>query len=241
VHDALESPQGYFAMYGNKPEPERAVADLGRLYYAKGMHKLHPSCYGNHNPIEAALEIVQQHHFAAAEIESVVLDVPPNRVHHFLNQAMDAADGQARALFSIPFAIANVLMRREVQIAHYTAPLMHDPQLLALTRKVRLEPNLPLGRNQASRLTVKLKDGRSFTTARQVPLGWLENPVQPEQVRAKFWRNVEHAQHTLGAAGRRLDRSRIQQALAQLEQLESLDDVSPLPALLVAPLSETRR
>ncbi len=240
VHDALESPQGYFAMFGNKPEPERAIADLGQLYYAKGMHKLHPSCYGNHNPIEAALEIVQQHRFAVEEIESVVLDVPPNRVRHFLNQPMDAEDGHVRALFSIPFAIANVLLRREVQIAHYTAPLMHDAQLIALTRKVKLEPNLPLGLNQASRLTVTLKDGRCFTSARQVPLGWLKNPVQPEQVRAKFWRNVAHAQHTLAAQGRSLDRGRVQQALAQLEQLETLGDVSPLPALLVAPMSATK-
>ena len=234
VRDALESPQGYFALFGNKPEPARVLADLGRLYYAKGMHKLHPSCYGNHNPIDTALEIVGQHAFGADEIDSVVLDVPPNRVRHFLNQPMRAEDGQVRALFSIPFAIANVLLRRCVRMEHYTAPLMHEPALLALTHQVRLEPTLPLGRNQASRLTVRLRDGRSFSAARQVPVGWAENPVGPDAVREKYWRNLDYAAHTLRQIGRKLDPARAASALEQLESLEALSDVSGLPALLVA-------
>jgi len=49
-----------------------------------------------------------------------------------------------------------------VRLEHYTDEYIHDPNVLALIKKITLLPNLPLGKNQAGRLTVKLKDGRSF-------------------------------------------------------------------------------
>lgn len=225
VKDPMTSPLGYFAMYGNQSQPERAMDELGKVFYAKGMHKLHPSCYGNHNPIECALELVQQHAFDVQEIDTIELDVPPNRVKHFLNQPMALTDEQPRSLFSIPYAIANVLARKEVQLAHYTEPHIRDPQVVALSQRVTLVPRLPLGNNQASRLTVTLKNGSVLSTYRDAPRGWLVNPVTAEEVREKYWRNIAFSgvvHHTQAA-----------QALDMLERIEEVNDVSALVPLLV--------
>lgn len=225
VKDPLTSPLGYFAMYGNQSNPERALDGLGKVFYAKGMHKLHPSCYGNHNPIECALELVQQHAFSAEDIASVELEVPPNRVKHFLNQPMGPNDEQPRSLFSIPYAIANVLVRKEVLIEHYTEPFIRDPQVVALSTKVQLVPKLPLGNNQASRLTLTLKNGQSLSQYRDAPRGWLVNPVTPDDVREKYWRNVSFS----GV----IDGAQAGQALARLNDLENVEDVAALIPLLV--------
>lgn len=225
VRDALESPQGYFALFGNKPQPSNALADLGQVFYAKGQHKLHPSCYGNHNPIDSAQEIVSQHRFDPQDIELVTLEVPPHRVRHFLNQPMDAGDAQPRSLFSIPYGVANVLVRREVRLEHYTEPCIRDPQVLALTHKVRLEPSLSSGKNHAGRLVVKLRDGRELSAYREAPRGWLDNPIGAEDIHRKYWRNVEFC----GA----IPREQAQAALDMLGRLETLPDVR----LLVAQLS----
>lgn len=225
VKDPMTSPLGYFAMYGNQSQPERAFDALGELFYAKGMHKLHPSCYGNHNPIECALELVQQHTFGVDDIDTVELDVPPNRVKHFLNQPMGAHDEQPRSLFSIPFAIANVLVRKQVHLSHYTEPQIRDPEVVALSHRVQLVPRLPLGNNQASRLTVTLKDGRQLSTYRDAPRGWLVNPVTPAEVREKYWRNMAFA----GT----VPMPQAEQALQMLDHLEAVADVAPLAALLV--------
>ncbi|MEM5433207.1 MmgE/PrpD family protein [Cupriavidus oxalaticus] len=226
VKDPLMSPQGYFALYGNKPCPENAVADLGRLYYVKGMHKLHPSCYGNHNPIESALEIVRANAFEVQDIEEVILEVPPHRVNLFLNQPVQQGDAQPRLLFSIPYAIANVLLRREVRIEHYTEENLHVPELLELTRRVRLVPCDELSGNQHSRLVVTLRDGRRLSASRlKMPLGWADNPVEADLVRQKYWRNMEFS----GTVG--LERAA--QALAMLDNLENVEDVSGLAASLV--------
>lgn len=226
VKDPLTSPQGYFALYGNKPCPENAVADLGRLYYVKGMHKLHPSCYGNHNPIESALEIVRAHAFEVQDLEDVVLEVPPHRVHTFLNQPVQPGDAQPRLLFSIPYGIANVLLRREVHIEHYTEDNLRVPELLELTRRVRLVPCAELSGHQHSRLVITLRDGRRLTAGRmKSPLGWADNPVEAGLVRQKYWRNVDFAAT--------VSRERAAQALAMLDNLEQVQDVSALASCLV--------
>lgn len=226
VRDPLTSPQGYFALYGNNPKPENALADLGHVYYAKGMHKVHPSCYGNHNPIESALEIARSHPFDAADIESVTLEVPPNRIRHFLNQTFVHDDAQPRSLFSIPYGVANALMRKAVRIEHYTEEYIRVPELLELAAKVKLEPKLPLGKSaHAGRLIVKLKNGQELSASRETPLGWGDNPVTVQQIREKYWRNIEFSAT--------VSQGKAMMALEMLDSLEQMDDVSPLAACLV--------
>src|SRR5690606_27749468 len=121
VRDALESRQGYFELYTREPAPQNMVADLGEIFYVHGQHKLHPSCYGNHNPIECVLQIRAEHEFDAADVTAVELDVPPNRIDHFLNQVPTAADQQPKALFTIPYGVANAILRGRPELEHYVA------------------------------------------------------------------------------------------------------------------------
>ncbi|MCY1251337.1 hypothetical protein D9M72_650910 [compost metagenome] len=58
-----------------------------------------------------------------------------------------------------------------------------------------------------------------------MPLGWADNPVEAHLVRQKYWRNMEFA----GTVGP----ERAAQALAMLDNLENVEDVSPLAASLV--------
>ncbi len=224
VNDALTSPQGYFNLYAHRAQPANALIDLGSVFYVKGMHKLHPSCYGNHNPIESALAIVREHAFAAADIASVTLEVPPQRIKHFLNQPVADGDGQPRLLFSIPYGVANVLTHKDVRLEHYTEQALQDASLLELTRKVRLVPSDALGKTHAGRLNVALKDGRVFSAYRESPVGWADNPVTTDQVREKYWRNIE-----FGQSVSKLNAAR---ALQVLDHLEDVQDVVELAACL---------
>lgn len=225
LKDPLESPLGYFALFGNNSQPDNAALDLGEKFYSKGMHKLHPSCYGNHNPIESALELARAHDIDFAAIDHITLDVPPNRIKHFLNQPVLVDDKQPRSLFSIPYGIANALMRRSVEIEHYTDDFIRVPELLAMTEKVTLVPSRPLGNNQASQLTVHMKDGITYSAARDVPLGWAKNPVSANDVQAKYWRNIAFAGTVSEAnAGRALD---------MLIGLETITDVGEIARVLV--------
>ena len=220
VKDALQSPMGYYNLFSVKAFPECLVADLGKTFYAKGMHKLHPSCYGNHNPIECALDIVRAHEFAAEDIEQITMDVPPHRLVHFLNQTMTEQDTQARSLFSIPYAVANVMLNKSVEIEHYTHEHVYNPVVMTLTEKVKMLPATDLT-NHLTRLVVHLKDGRVLRAERnQLPLGWIENPVGKAQIIDKYWRNLNFAKS--------VPQEKAQRALNALLNLETLDDVTQI-------------
>jgi 2-methylcitrate dehydratase PrpD len=226
IKDPLMSPRGYFAQYCKNPHPENALVDLGKVFYVKGQHKLHPSCYGNHNALECALEILRTNDFSIDDIDVITFDVPPNRIKHFLNQSFEEKDCQVKALFSIPFGIANALIRKEVRIEHYTDDYIRDPGVIALIKKITLVPNLPLGKNHAGRLTITLKNGSQFSAYREDPLGWLDSPTPLEEIRNKFMRNVEFSQT--------VSQKNAVKALGMFEHLEDVDKVAKIVKLLVA-------
>ncbi|WP_017934593.1 MmgE/PrpD family protein [Nocardioides sp. Iso805N] len=226
VHDAIESRLGYFTLYTQERSPESMVAGLGEVFYVHGQHKLHPSCYGNHNPIDCVLQLRDEHEFAPGDVTLIELDVPPNRIDHFLNQVPTATDQQPKSLFTIPYGVANAVYRGRPELEHYIAPAIYDPAVLNLAGRVKLVPNLPLGNNQASRMRIYLADGRVLEAEREVPNGWLRNPISLEAVEDKYWRNMTFA----GC----IPDDKATAALEALRDLENIDSVTPVVRLLVA-------
>lgn len=220
VKDAFESRLGYFHLFAKNPQPEDMMADLGEVFYVRGQHKMHPSCYGNHNPIECVLTLVDEHGFTGDDVQSVTIDVPPKRIDHFLNQVPTTADDQPKFLFSIPYGVANALYRGLPELEHYDAQSILDPKVLDLATRITLEPNLPEGKLHAIRLQVNLKDGRVLEFSRDNPTGWLDNPVTHADVVNKFWRNLGYNQLISKEQGA--------EALDLIENLESVADVNEL-------------
>lgn len=224
VKDALESRMGYFTLYGNEPSPESLVADLGEVFYVHGQHKMHPSCYGNHNPIDTVLQIKEQHEFAADDVVRIELDVAANRIDHFLNQVPTADDQQPKSLFTIPYGVANAITRGRPELEHYVAPAIHDPKVLDLAGRVTLLPNLPVGNKQASRMRIFLIDGRVLEAGRDAPNGWLRNPVTFDAIIDKYWRNVRF--------GGTVSTESAERALDLLCNLEDVADIADVVGAL---------
>ncbi|WP_176484054.1 MmgE/PrpD family protein [Glutamicibacter sp. BW80] len=225
VDDALESRLGFYHLYTPDPHPEDALIDLGQVFYVNGQHKLHPSCYGNHNAINCATELHEEHGLNAENIESVTLEVHAPLMDHFLNQAPTNDDDQARFLFSLPYALANSLHRGKPELGHFTGEAIRDPQVVELSQRVVLEPNLQDGFLYAAKIRVKTTDGKEIeNTASTPPSGWLENPATYADIVEKFWRNVDFRQD--------ISRENAQRALELLAELENVSDVSELAQVL---------
>lgn len=222
--DALTSPSGYFNLYGLDPNPDAMLVDLGEVFYVHGQHKLHPSCYGNHNPIECALQVRAQAGFDVTRVAAINLEVQPNRIKHFLNQPFTTADGQAKALFNIPYAIGNALLRGRPELEHYLDESIHDADVLALVEKVELVPHSVGANAHGSRLVVTLDDGTTFDATREVPAGWKANPVTSADIDDKYWRNV-----TFHGG---LERAAADRALTLLRDVENCADAGEIARLL---------
>jgi 2-methylcitrate dehydratase PrpD len=115
------------------------------------------------------------------------------------------------AQYSIPFCVALALHREARDPESYDESALTDPQIRALTRRVRIVPEVENGHGaMGSTVTLALADGRHFE--RHVESGLLE----PGELPDKFTRLTRGALGESGAA-------RLFARLQKLEDETSLD------------------
>jgi 2-methylcitrate dehydratase PrpD len=230
IKDPLFSPQGYFPMYCRDYHPEYLTAELGRIFYAKGAHKVFPSCYGNHCTIECGLEIVRQHDINVEDIAEITVGVTKEFYEGHLNQPFNIDDPLQRSLFSLPYAIANALLRKDAKLEHYTDEFVKNPKVAQLTGKVKVVPIAPPEAFGAAEVKVKMNDGREFYARSDRPLGSANRPLTREEIKDKFLANVDFS--------KTISRKKAKKVLTMLENLEKIDNVSEITKLLVSQTKE---
>lgn len=233
IKDPLMSKHGYFARYCKSYRPEFLTIELGKRFYSKGAHKLHPGCYGNHVAIECALKLHKEHDIKADDIEEVILNVPPGMKGSFLDQPFEMGDSQMKASFNLPYSVATVLLRKSIRLEHFTDDCLRDPRVIALCRKVKIVTGTPTGppdrgwaqKAWAARLNVKMKDGSEFSAEVDAPRGRLLYPLTKDEIRDKFRGNVEFT--------KKVSRKNAEEALTMLENLEEIKEIAKIMKLLV--------
>ena len=224
LKDPLLSPQGYFPQYCKKYHPEYAVRDLGKVFYCKGQHKMHPSCYGNHTAIDCSLEILEKYNVNVDAISEINLMIHPSRGHSFLNQPFNREDLQPKALFNLPYGVASVLLRKSAKLEHYTDEFIHDPRVIEMVSKVKLIPTFQGKSPRHCQLIIVMQNGETYSAEREEPRGWL-NQITKEEVKEKFRKNV--------AFSKTISIKKADEALELLDNIEQVENVNKIIELLV--------
>lgn len=139
--------------------------------------KAWPSCAMTFTPLDALRHLIDEHRLAPDQVEAVEVEI----FTHALRIAnVDWPAKAAETPFSLRYLMAALLLRGRLGIDEMECPPLHDPELLALGRKVRIATsdifqNAFPGRRPA-RVTVRLKDGREFTAYRELRRGDPEDP-----------------------------------------------------------------
>ena len=156
AEDILEGPQGFFQVLQGKVN-DLVLGMLGLGWDVVNLsQKYHASCHATHSPLEAALSVVQEASIPLDEIREI-------RV--FSSQmALDAAGKTEPATglegkFSIPYCVANALLRGETGTRAFTDEKVADPAVRALMARVRvsLHPDM---KALESRVEVETQDGK---------------------------------------------------------------------------------
>ena len=84
---------------------------LGRTFFTRGFHKAFPSCYGNHAAIEACIQIARENTIQQGDVSAVAVEVWLSKRDTFLNQHFRIGDSAEKALFNLPYSVANALVR----------------------------------------------------------------------------------------------------------------------------------
>jgi 2-methylcitrate dehydratase PrpD len=214
----LEGNFGFLTAFAQDALVDRLAEKLGETWETRTIcYKRCPCHITAHAPIQALEELRKELGFTGHDVERIVIGASRKVLsNHNIPEPKDTMAAQ----FSVPFSVA-LSFYRDPMDPHSFLDLDHgDPEILALSRKIRLEffeKTSEPGQAWVCRVAVRLKDGR---TAEKPMLDFRGSPTQPMSV-AEFDAKFRAATRSLGA-------ERADALLADLKDLENQTSVADL-------------
>ncbi|MGE5269570.1 MAG: MmgE/PrpD family protein [Thiohalocapsa sp.] len=177
----IEGEFGFLKVFCTEFDLAELTKGLGHEYVTLStVLKRYPVHATAHAAVKAVRDLKAEHGFAAGDVEGI--SVTGNRRMLERHNILEPADLML-AQYSIPFCVALALHREARDPDSYDESALADPQIRALTRRVRLVPEADGGHGAGgSTVTVTLADGRRLE--RHEPSGLL----QPGELEDKFTR-----------------------------------------------------
>jgi 2-methylcitrate dehydratase PrpD len=220
----------YHAFLGAKPgevDIDAQLTDLGRRWETRRIaYKPYPACHFIHGSLGATGTLAGD--LDPEEIEDVVVTIPEAGVSLVLEpeESKKTPRTEYEAKFSLQYSTAAMLVNKQVGVRSYTDEAIRDSRVLELARKVRYQTKefasypgaFPGG------VRIHTRDGRTLESEFPYQLGAPENPMSPDELRAKFRENASLA---LGDA-------EVEALEEQVLSLEERDDLRSFFSLLAA-------
>jgi 2-methylcitrate dehydratase PrpD len=220
----LEHPKGYITAFSLEPKADALTRGLGEVWeILENGFKFFPSILASHAPIQATLDVVQRHDIRADDIAKIVNETYATVKSHFSEKVVTTGMG---ARVSVPYCCAVAAVDRAVGQAQFAQErvVADDVQrVLAVTEVVAVDAlTAEYPTKFPARVTVTLRDGRSFTSQRDYPKGDPQEPLSRDEIAAKFLDNAS-ARYSAKAA---------QEIVALVRGLGETGDVKGLWRLL---------
>ncbi|MGD9801951.1 MAG: MmgE/PrpD family protein [Hyphomicrobiaceae bacterium] len=223
----LEHEKGYLNAFSLEPKAAALTAGLGEKWeILENGFKFFPSILASHAAIQATLDVVTTNNIAAGDIASIVNETYGTVKSHFSAKIVTTGMG---ARVSVPYCCAVAALDRAVGQAQFAPDriLRDDVQRLLASAEVvavdELTAQYPT--KFPARVTVTLKDGRTFTSQRDFPKGDPQAPLTPAEINGKFLDNAS-ARYSAAEA---TELARLVRALPEI------GDTKPLWAMLTRP------
>jgi len=223
---AIEGPQGYFAVLGAGKRDEGALESLGapwKILKTGVAVKPYPSCACTHSIIDSALELRRTHNITPEQVAEVTVGVnaavPRILIHSHPRSGLEAK-------FSAEFSAAAALCEGRVGIETFRNDKTVDPAVAGLMKRVRMvvDPAIPgdLEHHVWTRVAVRLRDGREVAIAPRAVPGHPGSPLSKDQLREKF----------RDCARTVLPEDRVESVRQMVEGLDGCPDLRSLTAIL---------
>lgn len=162
-------------------------ADLGERWRILEMYfKPYPICRWAQPAVEAALSLRRAHAVDPAMVEAVEVESFHEAVR--LDQHRPASTEEAQ--YSLPFPVAAAIVRGRLAPADVSGPALADPDILAISDRVRLIEAADLTARfpaeRYARVRFRLRDGRMLASETLPAQGDAERPLSDDDIRVKF-------------------------------------------------------
>lgn len=180
--DILEGPQGFFhTMKGAVNEDIVSMLGLG-WDVGNLSQKYHASCHATHSPMEAAMAVVDGHAINLDDIERISV--------HSSRLALDAAGKPEpgcglEGKFSIPYCVANALLRKQTGIQSFTDEKVSDPEVRRLMHRIVVIDDQDM-KALESLVRVETKDGQEYEGFSDILQQIPPFEIKKDRVRSKF-------------------------------------------------------
>jgi 2-methylcitrate dehydratase PrpD len=224
VFDVLDPPYSLFeAFAGGAAQVDEVTRDLGtRFEILVTAIKRWSAGHPMNSAIEALFATMDREGLQASDIDTIEV-----RVETLIKQMLS----QSPTLnVNIEYVVAVAALDRDVTWDAYTDERRRDPVLLDLLARTTSVAGADLDAEKAANpgarptdVTVRAKDGRTFTHHVRYPPGHPRNPLGPEELADKFmyW------------STRVLSADRAAQLMATVMDIEAVEDVNALSELLL--------
>lgn len=214
--EVIEGKFGFLNVYCRDAHADRLTAGLGSTWHTLTTTLKCYACHSTaHVPVTAALAIKAQG-VQGDDIDTIVVSGTEKMFsHHNITEPQDMTTAQ----YSAPFSVALAFYRDPRDPGVFSDAALNDPAIRALTRRVKLEVREKQAGDTtlASRVTVRLKNGREIAETCQFFPGMPQRPLTVDELKAKF-----------NALTTALPASRGAAIFEQCMQLETLADIGAL-------------
>jgi 2-methylcitrate dehydratase PrpD len=228
---AFEHKQGYFEVFNGAGNYDAAkilpawgkpwdIVDPGIAI------KQYPCCGSTHPAIDAMLMLVREHDLKPEQVERIDSWTHKRRLEH-----TNRPDPQSTfdAKFSVQYCLARALADRKVVIEHFEGDTYKDAKIRGLMARTHAAPyttaQFPADNHFGAEIKVTLRDGTVHAQKVDQPLGRTSrNPLPPELLKEKF----------VNCAVRVLPEASVMRFYAAIQELERLDDMRKLTALITS-------
>jgi 2-methylcitrate dehydratase PrpD len=227
----LEGRAAFLPVYFQEWDREAMVAGLGDDFQgATILYKLWPSCGLTHAYIDTALRLMggpgRTAEIARIEVFGGDFARQLSEPREFRRRPPTSND----AKFSIPYTVALALRQGTVGVGDFSAERRNDPANYGVAAKVHFvdDPKYNWGKElPAGAVRITLNDGQSLygEASHDETPGAAQNPLGWPQLVNKFHDCAAHAVRPPAP-------DTVARIVESIEQLEKLDDVAALPALL---------
>ncbi len=261
AENSLEAPSGFFYTYGWGEN--LSLEPIKRLGNPFGLEtpgvlcpKLYPCCHGLAINIEYGILIRNKYQFSVEDIEEIEIHSQPKTLSAMLSKNYDDTkepiswgyEGPPRqivpsiprtgkeAKFSKEYAFARALLSGNVKLSHFTDQAVNEPEVQRLMKKIKVFHNSDLAKISTQypeeqypypeRMIIKLKNGNVIEEEEIFIQGGAKRPLSMEHIKKKFLDCCSEVGVAAGKASK---------AIAMIEDLENIEDISQLTALLREP------
>jgi len=219
----LEAKKGYCRATSKESNLNKITENLGKRFeIMNNIFKRHASCGHTHGAIDALLDLAKKYDIKPEDVEEILVGTYPIAVG-IVGKNIEPKTG-SEGKFSLPYCLATALICGRVGLAEFSKERLTDPKILELSKRVRVKTDKEFmdARLGCAKLTIRTVDSREFSCRVDVPKGYPKNPLTKAELEDKF----------RSLASLVLSKGQVEEVITTVKNLNKLDDMRSLTALL---------